>query len=89
MKQLLAVAALAAIASACDKPGPISAPLPPAQDVEAATERKPVPTAAIVESEEASLDYDNAVEAWGERVHSAGLRVCRWLNQNGGKYDCE
>lgn len=67
-----------AIASACDRP--VSTPLPPAIDVEAATEPKPVPPADIVTSEEASLAYDNALEAWGERVQAAAMRVCEWLN---------
>ena len=77
--------------SACDKPEPISAPLPPAQDVEAATEPKPRPPIDIVESEAASLAYDNAIEAWGERVQSAGVRICEWLNAAStiADYKCE
>lgn len=73
--------------SACDRP--VSTPLPPAIDVEAATEPKPLPTADIVTDEDASLAYDLELEAWGERVSSAGRRVCEWLNENGGSYDCD
>ena len=87
MKRLLPAAAVLAIASGC-APAPISTPLPPAADVEAATEPKPVPPLEILDSEEASLLYDNAIEAHGERVRAAAVRVCLWLNLNGGKYDC-
>ena len=48
----------------------------------------PVPPLEILDSEEASLLYDNAIEAWGERVRAAGVRICEWLNANGGEYDC-
>lgn len=76
-------------ASACDRP--VSTPLPPAIDVEAATESKPSPTADIVTDEGAALAYDLAVEAWGERVQSAGVRVCEWLNaaSKDADYKCE
>lgn len=76
------------IVQGCAKPELISVPFPPAIDVEGAVEPKPVPTAAILESEAASLAYDNEVEAHGERVLSAAVRVCLWLNRNGGEYDC-
>lgn len=76
--RLAMVAAVPLIASGCDRP--VSTPLPPAADVEAATEPKPLPPVSIVTDEAAALQYDLAVEAWGERVRSAGVRVCEWLN---------
>lgn len=82
------ILALALIASACDRP--VSTPLPPAQDVEAATEPKPVPPVEIVTDQAAAARYDAEVEAWGERLRSAGVRVCEWLNAaaKGADYKC-
>jgi hypothetical protein len=34
----------------------------------------------IITSEDAALAHDLALEAWGERVRAAGMRVCQWLN---------
>jgi len=61
---------------------------PPAQDVEAATEAKPVPPLDIVTSARAAAEYNAAVETWGMRVQSAGVRVCKWLKERGASYDC-
>ena len=74
--------------SACGEPTPIVLSPPPA-DIEAVTEAKPLPPLDIVENEQAATDYDEAIEAWGERVQSAGLRICRWFRDNGVKYRCE
>lgn len=74
------------LASACAPH--ISTQLPPAADVEAATEAKPVPTLAIATDAKAAAQYSADVESWGERVQAAGVRVCQWLNRMGGKYDC-
>ena len=70
----------------CDRP--VSIPLPPAADVEAATEPKPVPPAEIVTNAQANARYSADVESWGERTRAAAVRVCKWLNANGGNYDC-
>lgn len=61
---------------------------PPNADVEATTEAKPVPPIEIVTDENVAAQYDADVEAWGERLQSAGKRVCNWLNRNGGDFDC-
>lgn len=57
---------------------------PPAADLRAAIEPKPVPPADLVTSEEAAARYDAAVESWGERLNAAGGRLCRWVLANGG-----
>ena len=28
-------------------------------------------------------------QSWGERVQAAGVRVCKWLVENGADYDCD
>ena len=71
----------------CGEPTPIVL-FPPAVDVEASTEPKPLPPVEIATDEQAALEYDLALEAWGERVQSAGVRLCRWFNDNGGAFDC-
>ena len=87
-KRLPLVAALGLTVSACGQPTPIVLS-PPAIDVEAATEPKPVPPMEIATDEAVALQYDLALEAWGERVQAAGVRVCLWLNDNGADYDCD
>ena len=83
---LLMMPIAALLASGCDKPDlPL---LPPAADVEAATEQKPVPTAEIVTDAQANARYSAEVESWGERVQAAAVRVCLWLNEAGAAYDC-
>ena len=52
---------------------------PPAADLSAAVEAKPVPTAAIVEDAAANARYSADVEAWGDRVRAAGGRLCRYF----------
>jgi hypothetical protein len=63
---------------------------PPAADVKAASEAKPVAPVEIVTSAQAAARYNIEVEAWGERVSRAGGRICRWVIDNGGKlpFDC-
>ena len=87
-KRLALAAGMLLTASACGEPTPIVL-YPPAIDVEAATEPKPVPPMEIATSEEAALAYDLELEAWGERVQSAGVRLCKWFNEQGGKFDCD
>ena len=82
------LAALASIVQGCGEPTPIVLS-PPAIDVEGATETKPLPPVEIATDEAAAVAYDEAIESWGERVQSAGKRVCLWLNANGGSYDCD
>jgi len=62
--------------------------LPPAIDVEAATEAKPIPGPEIVTSAVAAAEYNAAVEIHAMRIRAAAVRVCNWLNERGGEYDC-
>lgn len=57
-------------------------------DVEASQAAKPRPTAAIVTDPEARERYNADVENWGDRVHDAAVRMCRWMNDRGGKFAC-
>jgi hypothetical protein len=62
-------------ASACATQGSIH---PPVDDLKAAVEAKPTPTADIATSQKAADDYSASVEDWGDRLSSAGGRLCRW-----------
>lgn len=59
--------------------------LPPAADLQAASEVKPVPSDEIATSQKAADDYSASVEAWGDRVSAAGGRLCRWAERVGKK----
>lgn len=61
---------------------------PPTADVQAATERKPVPPASILTDPGASDQYNARLEAWGERVQAAGVRLCRYFKARGMAVDC-
>ena len=54
-------------------------------------EAKPKPTADIATDARANALYSAAVESWGERVRSAGVRVFKWLNKasKDASYDCD
>jgi hypothetical protein len=56
--------------------------------VAAATEAKPRPTAEIVTSAEAAEHYNVEIEAWGERLHAAGARLCRFYQRQGMAMTC-
>lgn len=73
---LLTSLAVLLLASACGRP--VSTPPPPAADVEAVTEPKPKPS------------IEAAIEAWGERVRSAGVNLCLLLKDRfpDMDYDC-
>ena len=75
------------LAPACSKPAIPS--LPPAIDVEAVVETKPKPSVEAVTDAKAKARDDAAIEAWGDRLQAAGVRVCEWLNAIGGDYDCK
>ncbi|NVD44381.1 hypothetical protein [Qipengyuania atrilutea] len=45
----------------------------------AVTEKKPVPTASIATDPVAEATYNAKVEAWGDRLRSAGLRLCAFF----------
>ncbi|HKT85805.1 MAG TPA: hypothetical protein VJQ77_06950 [Novosphingobium sp.] len=61
---------------------------PPRSDVEAATETKPVPPTTILTDPTASDRYNAELESWGERVQSAGVKLCRYFKARGMAVDC-
>lgn len=61
---------------------------PSAADVEASQEAKPRPGVAIVTDPEARAAHNAAVEGWGDRVSDAAVRMCRSMNELGGKFAC-
>ena len=63
--------------------------IPPAADLRAAIEPKPRPDAIILTSARAEADYTASVEAWGERVSAAAVRLCRWTVAAGAKLPFE
>jgi hypothetical protein len=65
------------LASACATPGAIP---PPAADLKAVVEPKPVPSDDIATSQKAADDFSASIEGWGDRVSAAGGRLCRWSN---------
>ena len=56
---------------------------PPLADLKAATEAKPLPTPDTVTDSEADARYNASVENWGDRVSSAGVRLCLWFQEVG------
>lgn len=90
MRQMTLLTPLAALllASACGKP--VSTPPPPAADVEAVTEPKPKPSVEAVTDAKAKARDDAAIEAWGERIRSAGVNLCLLLKDRfpSADYDC-
>ena len=66
--------------AACTTPGGI---IPPADDLKAVTEAKPVPTDDIATSQKAADQFSADLEAWGDRISSAGGRICRWAETVG------
>lgn len=73
--RLLPVLATLSLASACQTPGSIP---PPAADLKAVVEPKPVPSDDIATSDQANADYSASLEAWSDRISAAGARLCRW-----------
>lgn len=56
---------------------------PPLADIQAVTEAKPLPTAAILTDPAADARYNASIEATLDRVHAAGLRLCRFYARTG------
>ncbi len=74
------------LASACGKPGSIA---PPANDLLAVVEAKPIPTAEIATSQLAADLHSAEIESWGDRISAAGGRLCRWTERTHKvKLDC-
>jgi len=76
---LLALPLTLSLASACTASGGY----PPLADVQAATEAKPDPSDAIATDPVAEANYNVDVESWGDRVRSAGVRLCRFFKDTG------
>ena len=72
--RLLLLLAMLWPASGCTTSGAIH---PPVDDLKAAVEPKPMPGDDIATSDQANADYNAAIEAWGDRISSAGARLCR------------
>lgn len=49
------------------------------------TEAKPVPDDAIATDPAADAHYNASVESWGDRVSSAGVRLCSFFRGTGMK----
>lgn len=65
------------------------ATLLPVRDIEAVTEPKPIPSDDIVTDARAAALYNSKLEGWGDRIHAAGVRLCRYARATGVKVDCE
>lgn len=61
---------------------------PPRSDVATLVEKKPRPTAAILTDPAASDKHNSAVEAWGDRLSSAGRRLCAYFKATGMDVEC-
>jgi hypothetical protein len=61
---------------------------PPKADVVAVTEAKPVAGADIL-TPQGNARYNSAVSAWGNRIASAGLRLCRFFKAGGMDVECQ
>jgi hypothetical protein len=50
-----------------------------------------VPPDDIVTSDQAAADYSASLEAYADRLHAAGVRICKWSKELGAKLDfkCE
>jgi len=86
----LLLGASLALVSSCARPERATPTFPPSADLQAVTEHKPVPPAAIATSEAAADAYDIAIESWGNRLAAAGGRLCRWAARMGAAlpFDC-
>lgn len=74
------------LAAACTTP---VGTVPPADDLKAVTEPKPVPTDDIATSQKAADQFSADIEAWGDRISSAGARICRWAETVGKRsFEC-
>ena len=67
------------IASGCETSGGY----PPVADLQAVTEEKPKPTDEILIDPVADAQYNASIESWGDRISSAGGRLCRFFDNAG------
>jgi hypothetical protein len=54
---------------------------PPLADLQALTEPKPIPGDDIASDPHAEAHYNAAIESWGDRLHSAWQRLCRFYRR--------
>lgn len=63
---------------------------PPRADLVAVVEAKPKPSASILTDPAESDRHNSRVEAWGDRVRSAGVRLCVFFRETGmPDLDCD
>ena len=73
-----------ALASGCDRPtvqGVQTYPRP--ADLQAVTAPKPLPSPNIADDPQAAERDNAAVDAWGNSLHDAGVRICHWATERG------
>ncbi|MCW1431414.1 hypothetical protein [Novosphingobium sp. JCM 18896] len=73
-----------AVAGCASKP----LPFPPRADVVAMTEAKPKPGADVLTDPAANDRYNSVLEARGDRLYAAGVRLCRFFRDTGMDVDC-
>jgi len=56
---------------------------PSREDVIAVTEAKPKPAPEVLTDATANDRYNSALEGWGDRLHAAGVRLCKFYNRTG------
>jgi hypothetical protein len=56
---------------------------PPKADIQAITESKPIPPPEILTDAAASDLYNSQLEGYADRLHSAGVRLCRYFRRTG------
>lgn len=54
---------------------------PPVADLQAVIEEKPQATEAILTDPVADALYNASIESWGDRISSAGGRLCRFFKK--------
>lgn len=62
--------------------------IPARADIEALVAPKPVPGPEILTDPNASARHNAAIEVWGDRLSSAGARLCRYYKDLGADLDC-
>jgi hypothetical protein len=85
--QIVGLACIAAVLSACARERVVWAP-PPPEDLRAVIEVKPKPPVSILTDSTASDSYNAEVEEWGERLRAAGMRLCLFYSAQGSPVDC-
>ncbi|MGF7152599.1 hypothetical protein [Novosphingobium gossypii] len=62
---------------------------PDSKDIAAITEAKPRPGPETLTDPIANDRYNSSLEGWGDRLHAAGMRLCRFYKRSGlPKADC-